>query len=109
MSEPVEKILAKHLLRYFRLSSTSFTGEADKEKLSKWLSKKLVGDGWLCVTPEIRRQTLHSLHLDTKFLGGKVTKETSNILPKNSIIAILENGDSSEKTQENPRPNFEGM
>lgn len=109
MSEPVEEILCKHLLRYFKLSPNNFSESADKEALAKWLSKKLVSDGWLRVTPEIRRQTLHPLHLDTKFVGAKVVKGTANILPKNSVIAILSKGDEPENIKEHPKPNFEGM
>lgn len=109
MSESVEKILSKHLLRYFKLSPTNFSEGADKEGLAKWMSKKLVEDGWLRVTSQIRRQTLHPLHLDAKFIGAKVIKGTENILPKNSILAILSKGDEPQQVKEHPRPDFEGM
>jgi len=67
----VVKTLSKHIVKFLKLSSAYFVEGADKEKLAMWLASKLVEEGWLKVTPEIVRETLHPLSLDSKYLGGQ--------------------------------------
>lgn len=109
MSQETVEILKKHILKYFKLAPDYFAEGTDKEKLADWIAKRLMTDGWMRVTPAITRETLHPLHLDGKFLGAKVGKNTVEVLPKNSKIAIIEKGPEHPLSQAHEIPNFEGM
>jgi len=87
------KILSKHIMKFFKLSSVYFAEGADKEKLAAWLAKKFIEEGWFKVTSEMTRETLHHLAMNSKYLGGKGEQDKIyDVLPKGSKIAILKMG-----------------
>jgi len=88
------KMLTKHILKFFKMSTTYFIEDVDKEKIAHWLAVNCVAEGWCMVGPENVRETLHALAINSKYIGGREDhKKTAEVLPKGSQIAIIKMGE----------------
>lgn len=88
------EILSKHIMKFFKLSSIYFAEEADKQQFANWLANKCVQEGWIKVEAKNLKKTLHPLTMNGKYLGGKAQmRETLDVLPKGSTVAIVTMGE----------------